>query len=137
MKKTKTNADSLFESYLSQEHKPFTLEPYAKTRNGDKNPDYLVTRARRKILVEVKEISFIGSSADQLLEGAGPSGPVVPLHGLPDVVPVHLHVAVEGEAHLGMAHHALDDLRPLASRRHDRRGGVPHVVEPKSASAVR
>lgn len=52
----KTITDQLFEKYLKQEDLAFSFEPFAKIRPGAKNPDYLVLKDGKKILVECKEI---------------------------------------------------------------------------------
>ena len=45
-------------------------------------------------------------------------------------------VAVDREAYLGVAHHPLDDLWPLAACGHDRSRRVAHVVEAEAAAPV-
>lgn len=52
---TKTTTDLWLENYFKQEKITFTYEPFAK-KSGQKSPDYLITKANKRILIENKEI---------------------------------------------------------------------------------
>lgn len=62
---------------------------------------------------------------------------IAALNSVTDVIPIHGHVAIEGEAHFRVPHDPLDHFRPLATRGHDRGRGVPQVMEPQAPPPIR
>jgi hypothetical protein len=69
----KTSTDLLLEKYFEQETIRFTPEPYNSKQANHRNPDYLIYKAGRKILIENKEIvSFFLDKATKYVQTHDP-----------------------------------------------------------------